>query len=108
MLEYLDTNGSDNDFILESDTDDTSEQEDAPHATTPAAHCVPDSEEDDMDDEDYRKFHHLSNLFLSNSKNCLDLSICLLLIPPYCLCLSLLHRLDPYPHGDSPPDMCSK
>jgi hypothetical protein len=35
------------------------------------------------------KFHHLSNffLFLSYSKNC----------PRF---PSLLHRLDPYPHGD--------
>jgi hypothetical protein len=33
MLEYLDTTDSDSDFIPESDTDDTSEEEDAPHAT---------------------------------------------------------------------------
>jgi hypothetical protein len=75
MLEYLDTTDGDSDFILESDTDDTSE--DAPRATQPAAHPV-----SDMDDEDYSKFYHLSNvsLFLSNSKNRLDLSICLLLM----------------------------
>jgi hypothetical protein len=36
MLEYLDTIDSDIDFILESDSDDISE-EDAPHATPPAA-----------------------------------------------------------------------
>jgi hypothetical protein len=51
--------------------------------TPPAAHPVSDSEEDEdyMDDEDYREICRLSNLslFLSNSKNCLDLSICLLL-----------------------------
>jgi hypothetical protein len=55
MLEYLDTLDSDNDFILESDTDDTSEEDDTPHATPPAAHPMSDSEEDDVDDEDYRK-----------------------------------------------------
>jgi hypothetical protein len=46
MLEYLDTTNSD------SDTDDT--REDASH-TTPAAHTVSDSEEEDMDDEDCRE-----------------------------------------------------
>jgi hypothetical protein len=30
-------------------------QEDAPHATPPVAHPVAGSEEDDMDDEDYRE-----------------------------------------------------
>jgi hypothetical protein len=45
---------SDSDFIPESDTDDTSE-EDAPHATSQAAHPVFDSEEDAMNDEDYRE-----------------------------------------------------
>jgi hypothetical protein len=54
MLEHLDTTDSDCDFILESDTDDTSEEEeDAPHVTLQAVHPVSDSEEDDMDDEDY-------------------------------------------------------
>jgi hypothetical protein len=48
MLEYLDTTDSDTDFILESDTDDTSEERDAPHDTTPAVHPVSDSEEDDL------------------------------------------------------------
>jgi hypothetical protein len=52
MLEHLDTTDSDSDFIPESDTDDTSEEEDG---TLPAVHPVPDSEEDDMDDEDYRE-----------------------------------------------------
>jgi hypothetical protein len=51
MLEYLDTIDSDSDFIPRSDTDDTSEED----ATPPAAHPVSHSEEDDMDDEDYRK-----------------------------------------------------
>jgi hypothetical protein len=41
MLEYLDTIDIDSDCILEGDTVDTSEEEDAPHATTPAAHPVP-------------------------------------------------------------------
>jgi hypothetical protein len=54
MLEYLDTTDSDSNFIPESDTDDTSE-EDVPHATPPAAHPVSDGEDDDMDDEDYRE-----------------------------------------------------
>jgi hypothetical protein len=76
MLEYLDAVDCDSDFILESDTDDTSE-EDAPHATHPAAHPMSDSEEDDMDDDDDDHLRNLS-LFLSNSKNCLNLSICLL------------------------------
>jgi hypothetical protein len=51
VFEYLDATDGDSDFILESDTDDTSEEsEDAPHA-----HPVSDNEEDDMDDEDYRE-----------------------------------------------------
>jgi hypothetical protein len=49
MLECLDTTDSDSDFILESDTDDTSEED------TPHAHPVSNIEEDDMDDEDYRE-----------------------------------------------------
>jgi hypothetical protein len=53
MLELLDTIDSDGDFILESDTDTTSEDDDAPHATPQAAHPVSDSEDNDMDDEDY-------------------------------------------------------
>jgi hypothetical protein len=44
---------SDSDFILGSDTDGTSEEEDAPHAMPPAVHPVSDREEDDMNDEDY-------------------------------------------------------
>jgi hypothetical protein len=57
MLEYLDTIDRDSDFILESDTDDTSEEEeeDVPHAKSPAAHPLSDSEEDDMDADDYRE-----------------------------------------------------
>jgi hypothetical protein len=45
-------------------------------------HTVSDSEEDDMDDEDYREVCYLSivSLFLSNSENCLDLNICLPMI----------------------------
>jgi hypothetical protein len=65
MLEYLDTTDSDSD-------------EDDPNVTPLAAHPVSDSEED----EDYTKLCHLSklSLFLSNSKNCMHVSICLLLI----------------------------
>jgi hypothetical protein len=48
MLEYLVTIGSDSDCILESDTDCTSEEKDAPHVTPPGARPVSDSEEDDM------------------------------------------------------------
>jgi hypothetical protein len=48
-LEYLDTNEN------ESDTDDTSEEEDVPHVTSPAAQPVSDSEDDNMDDENYRE-----------------------------------------------------
>jgi hypothetical protein len=56
LLEYLDKSDSDSDFILESDTDSTSEEdENAPHATSPAANPVSDSEEDDMDDDNYRE-----------------------------------------------------
>jgi hypothetical protein len=58
MLEYLDTFDSDSDFILESDIDDTSkeeEEENATHAIPQAAYSVFDSEEDDMDDDDYRE-----------------------------------------------------
>jgi hypothetical protein len=62
ILEYLDTIDSNSDFVLESDTDDTSgggregaAAADDPHATPQAAHPVSDSEEDDMDDEDYRE-----------------------------------------------------
>jgi hypothetical protein len=54
MFEYLDIIYSESHFNLESDTEDTSEKEAAPHATPPAAHPVSDSEEDDMDDENYR------------------------------------------------------
>jgi hypothetical protein len=54
-LEFLDAVDSDIDFILESDTDDASEEGDALHATPPAAHTMSDSEEDDMDNEDYRE-----------------------------------------------------
>jgi hypothetical protein len=50
MLEYLDKIDSDSDFISESDTDDASED-----ATPPVAHPVSDSEEDDMDDKDYKE-----------------------------------------------------
>jgi hypothetical protein len=39
VFEYLDTSDSDSDFILEGDTDDTSE-EDAPYAAPPAAHYI--------------------------------------------------------------------
>jgi hypothetical protein len=46
MLEYLDTIDSDSDFILESDIDYTSEEENTPHATPPASQPVSDSEED--------------------------------------------------------------
>jgi hypothetical protein len=54
MFEYLDIIYSESHFNLESDTDDTSEKgEAAPHATPPAAHPVSDSEDDDMDDENY-------------------------------------------------------
>jgi hypothetical protein len=52
MLEYLDTIASDGDFIPESDTDDTSEED----ATPPAADTMSDSEKDDMDNADYREF----------------------------------------------------
>lgn len=56
ILEYLDTIDSDtSDFIPESETDVSSEEDDVPHATPPAAHPVSDSEEDDMADEDYRE-----------------------------------------------------
>jgi hypothetical protein len=81
MLKYLNTADSNSDFISESDIVDTSE-EDAPHAKPQAAHPVSKSEEDDTDDETTGKFCHLSSLslFLSNSKNCLDLSIFLLLL----------------------------
>jgi hypothetical protein len=45
-------------------------------------HTMSDSEEDDIDDEDYKEVCYLSNvsLFLSNSENWLDLSICLPMI----------------------------
>jgi hypothetical protein len=70
MFEYLDSIDSDSDFILESDTDNTNE-DDNPHALTPAAHPVSDSEEDDMDDEDYREILSPEQPLplLSNSKN---------------------------------------
>jgi hypothetical protein len=56
MLEYFDRVDCDNDFSPESDIDDTSEEEqDAPNVTSPAAHPVSDSEEDNMDDGDYRE-----------------------------------------------------
>jgi hypothetical protein len=63
MLEYLYTIESDSDFILESDADDTSEEDDAPHATPPAAHPMSDSEENDMDDEDYNEILSLDQPF---------------------------------------------
>jgi hypothetical protein len=42
-------------LFWKSDTADTSEDEDALHVTTPAAHPVSENEEDDMDDEDYKE-----------------------------------------------------
>jgi hypothetical protein len=81
MLEYLDTTDSDSDFIPESDTDDTSEEDDAPHATSPAAHHVSDSEENDMDNEGYREILSPEQpLPLPFQFQKLDLSICLLLV----------------------------
>jgi hypothetical protein len=65
MLEYLDTVDSDSDFILGSDTDDTSEEEggkEDPYATPPPSHPVSDSEEDEMDDEDYKEILSLEQL----------------------------------------------
>jgi hypothetical protein len=53
VLEYLDSVDSDSDFILESDTDGTREEEEDAALTT--AHPVSDSEEDGMDEEDYRE-----------------------------------------------------
>jgi hypothetical protein len=111
MLQYLDTVDSDSDFILESDTDDKSEGEeddDAPHVTPPAAHPVLTVKRMTWMVKTTGKFCHLSNLslFLSNSKNCLDLSICLLLIL-LLLLTSHLHRLDSYPHGDRIQQICA-
>jgi hypothetical protein len=55
-LEYLHTRDSDSDFILDSYTDGTSEKdEDVPRATFPAADAVSDSEEDNLDDDNYRE-----------------------------------------------------
>jgi hypothetical protein len=104
MLEYLDAADSDSDFIPESDTNDTSEED----ATPPAAHPVSDSEEDDMDDENYREIlspeQPLPLPFqfqeLSGSKH---------MPPPDSSPVRLLpslHRLEPYPQGDRIQQMC--
>jgi hypothetical protein len=55
MLEYSDTIHSDSDFILEGDTNNICEDDDAPHEASPTTHPVSDSEEDNMDDDDYRQ-----------------------------------------------------
>jgi hypothetical protein len=77
MLEYLHT--SDSDLIPESDTDDTREDDDE-DVTPPAACCLTVKRMIWMM-KTTGKVCHLGNLslFLSNSRNCLDLSICLLL-----------------------------
>jgi hypothetical protein len=83
MLEYLETINSDSDFILESDTDDTSEEEeDAPHTKSQLlALCLTVKRMAWMM-KNTGKLCHVSNffVFLSNSKNCLDLSIWLLIL----------------------------
>jgi hypothetical protein len=82
MLQYLDTFDSDSDFILESDTDDTSEEEENGLHATPQLLILSYREEDDMDDEDYREIlspeQPLALLFQLQELS--DLSICLLLI----------------------------
>jgi hypothetical protein len=79
MFEYLDTPDIDIDFILESDTDSTSEEgEDAAHATPQLLTLCLTVKRMTWMMKTTGKFCHLSNLslFLSNSKNCLYLSIC--------------------------------
>jgi hypothetical protein len=80
MLEYLDTSDSDSDFILESVTDDTSEEDDAPHATPLAAHPMSNSEEDDMGDEDYREILLPEQPLPLPFQVRLDLSMCVFLV----------------------------
>jgi hypothetical protein len=82
MLEYLDTIDSDSDFNLESDTDDTSEAEEAhvPHPQLLIL-CLT-LKRMTWTMKTTGKLCHLSNLslFLYISKNCLDLSMCVFLI----------------------------
>lgn len=76
MLEYLDTVDGDSDFILESNPDDTRGAgggEGDPHVTT--------AKRMTWMMMTTGKFYYLSSLclFLSNSRNCLDLRMFLLL-----------------------------
>nr|CAD7572321.1 unnamed protein product [Timema californicum] len=53
--DYLDTIDSDSDFVYESDSDITSDDDNVPDLRNPAVHNMCDSDENDMDDEDYRE-----------------------------------------------------
>nr|CAD7433192.1 unnamed protein product [Timema monikensis] len=53
ILDYLDT--IDSDFVDESDSDITSDDDNVPDLRNPAVHNMSDSDENGMDDEDYRE-----------------------------------------------------
>nr|CAD7412207.1 unnamed protein product [Timema poppensis] len=55
ILDYLDTIDSDSDFVYESDSDITSDDDNVPDLRNPAVHNQSDSDENGMDDEDYRE-----------------------------------------------------
>nr|CAD7260670.1 unnamed protein product [Timema shepardi] len=55
ILDYLDTIDSDSDFVYESDSDITSDDDNVPDLGNPAVHNLSDSDENGMDDEDYRE-----------------------------------------------------
>nr|CAD7406915.1 unnamed protein product [Timema poppensis] len=54
-LSYLDTIDSDSDFVYESDSDITSDDDNLPVLRNPVVHNMSDSDENDLDDEDYRE-----------------------------------------------------
>nr|CAD7397962.1 unnamed protein product [Timema cristinae] len=55
ILDYLDTIDSDSDSVYESDSDITSDDDNVPDLRNPAVLNMSDSDENDMDDEDYRE-----------------------------------------------------
>nr|CAD7259504.1 unnamed protein product [Timema shepardi] len=53
---------SDSDFVYESDSDITSDDDNVPDLRNPAVHNLSDSDENGMDDEDYREIHIIPQL----------------------------------------------
>nr|CAD7262352.1 unnamed protein product [Timema shepardi] len=73
ILDYLDTIDSDSNFVNESDSDITSDDDNLPDLRNPVVHSMSDSDENGMDDEDYREILHRDlkpeNLLLDEKNN---------------------------------------